>query len=667
LKNQDKIADLAGNTIMDDAWLYSRYNKINSCLNAVDRLEVRGRDSAGLQVMVQLKDSRQMSSLRHTLAQEGLFDEFLQRCRPGELHNGSIHFSDTMVIFTYKTAQITGQLGENTAKLRAFIKTDRILRSALTMDSQSEVYLTHTRWASVGAINEMNCHPVNSNTIDTPQSYMNGIGLSYKAYPFYGKGAWTINAALNGDIDNYHLIRNSLETAKKICDPNVTTDTKMIPLQIEHYLYEGQDLKEAFRRAVNDFQGSHAIAMESNLEPGKVFLSLKGSGQTIYIGLMENGYMFASEVYGLVEETPHFIKMDGESFRIPGNLHTQGQICILSNDKGTGLKGIETTSYDGHPIELTESDIDHAQITTRDIDRGDHPHFLLKEVMDSPQSIHKTLRGKYHIKSKNEVIFNLDEGVVPKRTRNYLCKGKIRNIYVVGQGTAAVAASAVAEAISAYLKAAPIIVQARKATDLSGFLLEDDMSNTIVIAITQSGTTTDTNRAVTMARQRGAHLIAIVNRRQSDITTKVDGVFYTSDGRDIEMSVASTKAFYSQIVAGFVMALFFAQLLKTLQDEAIAHDLMGLERAPELMLQVIGKREAIQRTAWNLVRKKQYWAVVGSGINKVASDEIRIKLSELCYKTISSDIIEDKKHIDLSSEPLILVCAAGSPEIVIED
>ena len=67
------------------------------------------------------------------------------------------------------------------------------------------------------------------------------------------------------------------------------------------------------------------------------------------------------------------------------------------------------------------------------------------------------------------------------------------------------------------------------------------------------------------------------------------------------------------------------------------------------------------------MRKKQYWAVVGSGINKVASDEIRIKLSELCYKTISSDIIEDKKHIDLSSEPLILVCAAGSPEMVLED
>jgi glucosamine--fructose-6-phosphate aminotransferase (isomerizing) len=133
------------------------------------------------------------------------------------------------------------------------------------------------------------------------------------------------------------------------------------------------------------------------------------------------------------------------------------------------------------------------------------------------------------------------------------------------------------------------------------------------------------------------------------------------------MSVASTKAFYSQIVAGYVIALFFAQILKTLTDEMIARDLMNLEAAPDLMKGVIQGREAIRKTAWDIVRRKQYWAVVGSGINKVASDEIRIKLSELCYKTISSDIIEDKKHIDLSSEPLILVCAAGSPEIVLED
>ena len=80
------------------------------------------------------------------------------------------------------------------------------------------------------------------------------------------------------------------------------------------------------------------------------------------------------------------------------------------------------------------------------------------------------------------------------------------------------------------------------------------MSDTLVVAISQSGTTTDTNRTVDLVRSRGAAVVAIVNRRGSDLTDKADGVLYTSDGRDVEMSVASTKAFYSQVAAGMLLA-----------------------------------------------------------------------------------------------------------------
>ena len=94
-----------------------------------------------------------------------------------------------------------------------------------------------------------------------------------------------------------------------------------------------------------------------------------------------------------------------------------------------------------------------------------------------------------------------------------------------------------------------------KASELSGFGLRPDMSRTLVVAVTQSGATADTNRAVDLARERGAQTLAIVNRRNSDITFKTAGVLYTSDGRDVEMSVASTKAFYSQVVAGAIRSL----------------------------------------------------------------------------------------------------------------
>jgi len=194
-----------------------------------------------------------------------------------------------------------------------------------------------------------------------------------------------------------------------------------------------------------------------------------------------------------------------------------------------------------------------------------------------------------------------------------------------------------------------------------------NLRDALIIAITQSGTTTDTNMAVDMARQRGAYTMAIVNRRDSDITFKVDGVLYTSTGRDIEMSVASTKAYYSQIAAGGILGLKLTQLTNMRDDDFIHGELERLMKLPSLMKKVLSNKEEIARSAYNFAPTKKYWAIVGSGYNKIAADEIRIKLSELCYKTISSDVVEDKKHIDLSSEPLIFICAAGNRGDVIND
>jgi glucosamine--fructose-6-phosphate aminotransferase (isomerizing) len=154
-------------------------------------------------------------------------------------------------------------------------------------------------------------------------------------------------------------------------------------------------------------------------------------------------------------------------------------------------------------------------------------------------------------------------------------------------------------------------------------------------------------------------VVAIVNRRGSDLCDKADGVLFTSDGRDIEMSVASTKAFYAQIAAGFLLALAVAREVGA-GDDAREHEVLsGLRSLPEAMTRVLARSEQIALVARRHVTKRRYWALVGNGSNRVAAHEIRIKLSELCYKAIPSDATEDKKHIDLSSEPLILVCAAG--------
>jgi len=363
---------------------------------------------------------------------------------------------------------------------------------------------------------------------------------------------------------------------------------------------------------------------------------------------------------------PRFIKMNGEA--VKGNV--AGQLFILDQNCGGGLEGLSACHYDGKTIELSERNLQTAEITTRDIDRGGYPHFFLKEISESALSVKRTLRGKYRITGSNNSVahvdFNMGTDIVPDAVRKALVNGKLKNIVVVGHGTAAVAGQVVADALSYYLQSRQINILARVASELSGFGLNAEGPDTLVIPITQSGTTTDTNRAVAMARERGAHIISIVNRRQSDITAISHGVFYTSDGRDIEMSVASTKAFYAQIVAGQVLALFFAQLLGTRSNDDIARQLHRLESIPVLMDQLFARRDDIAASV-KKAADKRYWAIVGSGPNKAAADEVRIKLSELCYKTISSDIVENKKHIDLSSEPLILVCAAGNPATVVED
>src|SRR5207244_8709935 len=140
-------------------------------------------------------------------------------------------------------------------------------------------------------------------------------------------------------------------------------------------------------------------------------------------------------------------------------------------------------------------------------------------------------------------------------------------------------------------------VEALPATELSGFRLRTDMRDALVVAVSQSGTTTDTNRTVDVVREHGASVLAIVNRRNSDLVDKADGVLYTSDGRDVEMSVASTKAFYSQVAAGFLLALAITRLAGCSDDDT-EHELLAALRAlPDSMERVLAQRDAIAEAA----------------------------------------------------------------------
>lgn len=620
------VDDLAGPGAAPAA--LAAYTSIQQALSAIDRLEVRGRDSAGLHVLVRDHAIDLDSPALRTALSEREADPLFR--------SGSVRAIDGQLGFVYKAAAEIGELGDNTRALRSAIRGDAVLRQALANDGAQALVLGHTRWASVGIISQPNAHPLNSEEAKASD------------------GPYVV-AVLNGDVDNFADLKaaEGLDIASEI-----TTDAKVIPTLTSRRLARGDDLVEAFRTTVTQLEGSVAIAASANDAPGDLLLALRGSGQALYVGVADDAFVVASEPYGVVEETDTYLRMDGETQSDHDSPSSRGQIIRLWGDAAGSLDGIQRWSYDGVSLAVDDAELVTAEITTRDIDRGDFPHYLLKEISEAPGSFRKTLRGKL-LEEDGELAVKLSPAALPPAVADRLRSGEIRRIVVIGQGTAAVAGQSLGVALAAAAPQREVPVTAMLATELSGFGLRPDMSDTLVVAISQSGTTTDTNRTVDLVRAHGATVLAIVNRRNSDLTDKADGVLYTSDGRDVEMAVASTKAFYSQIAACFLLAFAIADAVGA-EPAVDRQGILGALRAlPDAMLRTLELRPQLAEAAQRFGPSRRYWAIVGNGVNRIAAQEVRIKLSELCYKSIACDSTEDKKHIDLSSEPLILVCAAG--------
>lgn len=664
LRTARQIADLWGGTpppaAVQGLW------SIQVALSALDRLEVRGRDSAGLQVFVRgarldPDASGSAAGSQPTRVNDPLFGA------------GAVRDTPNGLAFVYKTASEIGELGDNTAALRAQISDDSLLRWALTADGAEAVVLAHTRWASVGIVSVPNTHPLDAWA-------PNGGDVTYAAGSD-GGDVTHVAAVLNGDVDNYA----DLIAQRRLQIPSeITTDARVIPTMLRQSLAQSNEqgvtaaerLGRAFVDAVSGFEGSVAIAAHVAEVPDVVALALRGSGQALYVGSAGPSYVIASEPYGLVEECRTYVRLDGETPSDAANpVGSRGQIMLVGTPAGAAadLTALRRLSYDGSELPVEPDDIVDAEVTTRDIDRGDNPHFLLKEIREAPRSFRATLRGRIDT-AEADLRARLGPEILPPDVRARLADGSIRRIVAIGQGTAATAAASLPHFCETLLEHSQdqrsLEAVASLATEFSGFGLRSDLSDTLVVAVSQSGTTTDTNRTVDLARARGASVIAVVNRRGSDLTDRADGVLYTSDGRDVEMSVASTKAFYAQVAACALLAAAIAEEVRPDDPgtaQATSDLLAALGDMPAALEAVLASHEEIARVARRHVGSHRHWAVVGNGANRIASREIRIKLSEVCYHAVAEDGTEDKKHIDLSCEPLIWVCATGLRGSVADD
>ncbi|MYL03262.1 MAG: SIS domain-containing protein, partial [Acidimicrobiaceae bacterium] len=574
------------------------YLSVHQALSALDRLEVRGRDSAGLHLQIS----------GHGLDPDdpAVAEALVRRAGDESFGSGSVRLVDGVLSIVHKTAAEIGELGDNTATLQAAVASDDLLAAALASTEARVLVLGHTRWASVGIISEANAHPLNSELLGEDTPYVVG--------------------AINGDVDNYAEL---LDAAGVRVPPAITTDSKTVPALMSRRTAQGLDPGEAFRRTVAECEGSVAVAVCAAESPGRLQLALRGSGQALYVGLADDAFIVASEPYGVVEETSRYLRMDGEAVAAGANPSTgRGQIVELDATRAGLLSGVARHSYDGTSLPVASTEISTASITTRDVDRGDYRHYLLKEISEAPSSFRKTLRGRI-IDTPVGPDLSIGPDTVPDEVRAGLRDGTVSSVLAIGQGTAAVAGESFALCLRTLMATAggqaALDVKALPATELSAFGLRADMSDTLVVAISQSGTTTDTNRTVELVKARGASVVAVVNRRNSDLTDRADGVLYTSDGRDVEMSVASTKAFYSQVAAGCLLAVAIAN--ESAGDTAMTAGrglLESLRSMPGVLETVLQRRTAIGEAARSLALNRRHWAVVGNGPNQVAAREVRI-------------------------------------------
>ena len=189
-------------------------------------------------------------------------------------------------------------------------------------------------------------------------------------------------AAVNGDIDNHISLAQHYGLQSP---PGISTDSKVVPLLISHFSRQEESSDGAFRIASQELAGSAAIVSCSLDDPDRLRLSVHGSGQALYVGLAEDSYVLASEPYGVLEQTSRYVRVAPDGVRMAGDTSS---VVILDARHAGEIRGI---LRDGdEPV--GEDDVVTAEITTRDVARGDFDHYLLKEISESPASVRKTLR-----------------------------------------------------------------------------------------------------------------------------------------------------------------------------------------------------------------------------------------------------------------------------------
>jgi glucosamine--fructose-6-phosphate aminotransferase (isomerizing) len=467
-------------------------------------------------------------------------------------------------------------------------------------NTEGNVGIGHTRWATHGLPNDVNAHP-----------HVSGDG--------------EIALVHNGIIENYAVLKEELiQRGHKF---KSETDTEVLIHLIEDIKHKSNvSLEEAVRLALNKVIGAYAIVITSTLEPDKLICAKKSS--PLVIGLGENEYYIASDATPIVEYTKNVVYLEDE------------QIAII--DRNHGFRIISIANKEVNPY------IQELELKLEALEKGGYEHFMLKEIYEQPRAIHDSFRGR----------LNAKEGWIKLGgISNYVDQiANADRIIIIACGTSW-HAGLVAEYYFEDLARIPVEVEyASEFRYRNPIIRKGD----VVIAISQSGETADTLAALKMAKEQGAILLGIVNVVGSTISRVTDAGSYTHAGPEI--GVASTKAFTTQVTLLAMMAMMIAKQRQTISEAKFQRLLDEMEALPSKIEKLLESDDYIREIAKEY-KDSTNALFLGRGSSFPIALEGALKLKEISYIHAEGYPAAEMKHgpIALIDEnmPVFVIATKG--------
>jgi len=426
----------------------------------------------------------------------------------------------------------------------------------------------HTRWATHGKPTTDNAHPHRDCRGDVVVIH-------------------------NGIVENYLELRAELKARGH--DLRSETDTEVMPHLVETYMDEGADLLTALRRTIARLEGAHAIVVMSSREPGAIVAARVGNAGGVVVGYGRGEMFVASDLAALLPETQDVAFL------------ADGEIARVTKD------GASYVTFDGAPLVKERQTVPFDPVSAA---KGAYKHFMLKEIMEQPECITDTFRGR--------AVFDPPAVELEDLRLDDAALRAVQRVVLVGMGTSMHAAH-VGRAYFERIAGIPAELD-----NSSEFRYRDALigPGTLVISVAQSGETVDTLEAMADAKRRGAPQITICNTPGAQTTRVADGFVLTRCGP--EVAVASTKTLTAAMAALYLLACRVARARGALDDAQLGELLNDLAHIPGLMGRVLKLDGEIAAIAAK-VASSQNFLFLARGLQFPMAMEGALKLKEVSY------------------------------------